>query len=687
MNCIINQLSKKQILISIVLVASSLLTFTVFDYLAYNFPGKRVSSWGHLIGFQFTIFCFFLGLYISKLNINLNRLLITISMASLIIYFLPFLYYHKIFLYSSSGLLLGYMNFKIGQWIITLNQKKEITWDIIFYLSGATVLALVIYYIFFKITDYPYNFLFCSLLFALVTRRKKIFLIFLFLNIFFVYTTSLEFFTNTTFNLYKKYAKENVKILLKERTRYGLQEVIDMNPSEKKPEKKKIFFFTDNASPSHIARKGFISTVQDHVIELYRLKKFKEIAIIGLGGGQDLVSALYHNESITVHGIEIDSFRIEKMREDFAPQSNFLFKDPRLKIYNMSARKFFEQTDKKFDLIEIQRSIQENYENGYFYQLSGELFTEEALESYQKHLTPDGILYFGQAKSHLCHAGLFSNLLKNFSDYKNRILVYTKNKNKYPRIYITISNKKILNELQGALSKHNIILTKGQSYEEFSSTITEICGGPINSKFFNDRTIFLPIDTKTRFISSIILLSILIFLLFIDLSKKFHSNIGLYFIFGISYEILSNTFIYHISTKLFEFHEVFYFSLIFFPFLNCLGYKISQKTKNKFLKLAFTILILSISLFYVELISDWNLIIKKGIAGTSFIFAGLSTGYIFCNFLQKEVNIKKILLIDFIGSIIGFVFIILIRDLAFLTIFSLISYLIIAVYLARKSQR
>ena len=147
-------------------------------------------------------------------------------------FLIPF-YYHEInLLYCTYFLFLCYTHFKVAQLIII--KIKGLNWEIIFFLSGATAFALITYYFAFKTLSFQYNFLIFSLVFLSLCVNIRAKFIISSIGLTFILITNIhKLFTQTSFNLYNYNKMSNTKILLKQRTKYGLQEVIDFTPHQK----------------------------------------------------------------------------------------------------------------------------------------------------------------------------------------------------------------------------------------------------------------------------------------------------------------------------------------------------------------------------------------------------------------------------------------------------------------------
>jgi len=82
------------------------------------------------------------------------------------------------------------------------------------------------------------------------------------------------------------------------------------------------------------------------------LKAGGDIAIIGAGGGRDILSALLFSYK-NIYAIEINSAIIDLLKNKYAEYTGNLQKYPQVKLINDEARSWIMRSDKKFDLIQV----------------------------------------------------------------------------------------------------------------------------------------------------------------------------------------------------------------------------------------------------------------------------------------------------------------------------------------------
>jgi hypothetical protein len=132
--------------------------------------------------------------------------------------------------------------------------------------------------------------------------------------------------------------------------------------------------------------------VQHDVTSLpYHLRKGGDAAVLGVGGGRDILTALWAR-SRTVTGIEINSILLDLLaneKRDFT----FLVKRPEVTLVHDEARSWISRTPKRFDV--IQMSLIDTWAStaagGYTLTENG-LYTLEAFRAYLDHLKPTGVL-------------------------------------------------------------------------------------------------------------------------------------------------------------------------------------------------------------------------------------------------------------------------------------------------------
>ncbi len=121
--------------------------------------------------------------------------------------------------------------------------------------------------------------------------------------------------------------------------------------------------------------------------------KDKEVGVIGVGGGRDVLSAYYFGAK-AVTAIDINPAQVRFLTKDpfFLSYTN-LYPRPGLEIINDEARSWFARSDRKFDL--IQMSLIDTWAAsaaGAFALSENTLYTQEAWTAFLDDLKDDGIL-------------------------------------------------------------------------------------------------------------------------------------------------------------------------------------------------------------------------------------------------------------------------------------------------------
>jgi len=130
----------------------------------------------------------------------------------------------------------------------------------------------------------------------------------------------------------------------------------------------------------------------DVINSAYHLRDIKHTAIIGVGGGRDVLSALvFGTDKIT--GIEINPAIFEALNKSFANFTGNLSAYPNVKLYNAEARSFINSHHESYDLVQI--SLIDTWATtaaGGLTLSENKLYTVDAWKEFLNHLDKDGIL-------------------------------------------------------------------------------------------------------------------------------------------------------------------------------------------------------------------------------------------------------------------------------------------------------
>jgi spermidine synthase len=117
-----------------------------------------------------------------------------------------------------------------------------------------------------------------------------------------------------------------------------------------------------------------------------------KVAVIGVGGGFDILTALYFHAS-EITGIEVNGATLHILQKDYADYFRAWTGNPRVKLVYDDGRHFLNGTGKKFDVIQLSGVDSFSGTPGAANVFSESyLYTTEAFELYFSRLSPDGIL-------------------------------------------------------------------------------------------------------------------------------------------------------------------------------------------------------------------------------------------------------------------------------------------------------
>lgn len=161
------------------------------------------------------------------------------------------------------------------------------------------------------------------------------------------------------------------------------------------PEQKGVFINGEGLSvitrmPEDLRRLSYLDQMTSALP--YHLRKPENVAILGVGGGQDILQAKYHGvRSIT--GVELNPQFIEMLGNRYAQFSGNLLNVPGVTVHVGDMRGFMAQSREKFDLIHLALVDAFSPSAAGLYALSEDyLYTVEALQEYIRHLSPHGYL-------------------------------------------------------------------------------------------------------------------------------------------------------------------------------------------------------------------------------------------------------------------------------------------------------
>lgn len=139
-----------------------------------------------------------------------------------------------------------------------------------------------------------------------------------------------------------------------------------------------------------LSKHGYLA--YDVVNAAYHLRPQGEVAIVGVGGGRDVLCALMMGGR-KVTGIELNSVFIQLLQEDYAEFSGRIAHHPRVHLVAAEARNWLERTRERFDLIQI--SLIDTWAataSGAYALSENTIYTIEGWSTFLSRLKPGGIL-------------------------------------------------------------------------------------------------------------------------------------------------------------------------------------------------------------------------------------------------------------------------------------------------------
>ena len=124
----------------------------------------------------------------------------------------------------------------------------------------------------------------------------------------------------------------------------------------------------------------------------YAIAPRSKVAVIGPGGGLDVLAALLHGVDEVV-GIELNPLIVQAVDEEFGDYSGHLYSMPGVRIEVDEGRSFLRRSGETFDLIQLSLIDTWAATAAGAYALSeNSLYTAEAFGDYLDRLAPDGVL-------------------------------------------------------------------------------------------------------------------------------------------------------------------------------------------------------------------------------------------------------------------------------------------------------
>jgi SAM-dependent methyltransferase len=158
----------------------------------------------------------------------------------------------------------------------------------------------------------------------------------------------------------------------------------------------------------------------DVINSAYLVQKPAEVAVVGVGGGRDILSALYFGAR-KIHGIEINPAIFEVLTDKFADFSGHLDRAPGVSMVNAEARSYINHSPDRYDLVQI--SLIDTWAAtaaGGLTLTENRLYTVEAWGDFYRALKPGGLLSVSRWYDPDSHRGEFYRLVAIAADALQR---------------------------------------------------------------------------------------------------------------------------------------------------------------------------------------------------------------------------------------------------------------------------
>jgi len=154
------------------------------------------------------------------------------------------------------------------------------------------------------------------------------------------------------------------------------------------------------------------SYLKDDVINAaYLVQPASDVAVVGVGGGRDILSGLYFGAK-RIRGIEINPAIFEVLTDKFADFSGHLDRQPGVSLVNAEARSYINHSSDRYDLVQI--SLIDTWAAtaaGGLTLTENRLYTVEAWGDFYRALKPGGLLSVSRWYHPEGHRGEFNRLV------------------------------------------------------------------------------------------------------------------------------------------------------------------------------------------------------------------------------------------------------------------------------------
>jgi spermidine synthase len=157
---------------------------------------------------------------------------------------------------------------------------------------------------------------------------------------------------------------------------------------------------------------GKLTYLKDDVINAaYLVQPAADVAVVGVGGGRDVLSALFFGAK-HIYGIEINPAIFEVLTDKFADFSGHLDRRPGVSLVNAEARSYINHSPDRYDLVQI--SLIDTWAAtaaGGLTLTENRLYTVDAWEDFYRALKPGGMLSVSRWYNSNSHRGEFYRLV------------------------------------------------------------------------------------------------------------------------------------------------------------------------------------------------------------------------------------------------------------------------------------
>jgi SAM-dependent methyltransferase len=157
---------------------------------------------------------------------------------------------------------------------------------------------------------------------------------------------------------------------------------------------------------------GKLTYLKDDVINAaYLVQRPDDVAVVGVGGGRDILSGLYFGAK-HIRGIEINPAIFEVLTDKFADFSGHLDRQPGVSLVNAEARSYINHSSDRYDLVQV--SLIDTWAAtaaGGLTLTENRLYTVEAWQDFYRALKPGGMLSVSRWYEPSSHRGEFYRLV------------------------------------------------------------------------------------------------------------------------------------------------------------------------------------------------------------------------------------------------------------------------------------